>query len=110
MLLFSIDNDFLDNKKKEPEMIHSLLLDKDYCLIHVANTDIVCSYFFSVTEQYVCTYQINFSAISSDLLLDLICRHKKITQFISLSHAFYIAKEVYKAQLSKTLSQFYIQS
>ena len=48
--------------------------------------------------------------MSSDLLLDLICQHKKISQGVSLSHAFYIAQEVYKAELSKSLSQSYTQS
>lgn len=110
MFLFPARNNFLFNKQKDLCATHDLLLDEDYCLIYVLNNDIVCSYFFTTASQssYLC--QINFSAASSDHLLDLICRHKKLTQFISLSHAFYIAQEAYKAQLSKALSQFYIQS
>lgn len=88
----------------------NLSLDTNYCLICLDNSVIVLSYFFVDTYRLNQACQINFSAMSSDLLLDLICQHKKISQGVSLSHAFYIAQEVYKAELSKSLSQSYTQS
>lgn len=99
------------NEKKERRLTCNLLLDKGYCLIYAANNIITCSYFSADTTQHSSLFcRINFSAISSDLLLDLIVKHEKLPRSISLSHAFYIGKEIYKVELSQVLSQRYVQS
>lgn len=84
------------------------LIDSDYCIIHLKGKLIICSYFQSIdAKQTFC--QINFYNVSSNLLLDIIAQHQFLLQSISLSHALYLGKEIYKAELSKILSQLYIQ-
>lgn len=86
------------------------IIDNDYGLITVENGFIFCSYFRlsqSAFDQY---YQIDFYSSSADLLFNLINQHNYLSQCISLSHALYLGKEIYKAELSISLSQTYIQA
>lgn len=84
--------------------------DDNYFLIYVKANRIVCLYFIlnGLNESPIC--HVNFSALSSDLLISLISRHKSLSQFISMSHALYLGKEIYKAELSRVCSQLYVQS
>ena len=104
-----INNVFLksitDNHK-----FSSKIIDNDYCIITVKNSLIFCSYFRFSENNFDRYYQIDFSSTSSDLLFDLINEHHYLSQFISLSHALYLGKEIYKAELALTLSQLYIQA
>ncbi len=86
------------------------MIDDDYCIITVENSFIICSYFRFSKNNFGKYYQINFSSTSSDLLFDLINEHHYLSQFISLSHALYLGKEIYKAELSLILLQLYIQA
>ena len=87
----------------------NLLLDCDYCIIFLKGEMIVCSYFYHVrSAKVVC--QINFYASSGDVLFSVMAKHQFLFNSISFTHALYIGKEVYKAQMSKVLSQSYIQT
>lgn len=88
----------------------SLLIDDNYCVIYMNNSFINCLYFRRV-YQHKCNFcKINFYALSSDLLLDLLGRHNALSKLVSLSHALYIGKEICKAELSHLIFQFYVQA
>lgn len=108
-LLPQINYVFLKNIKYNHKNSDNTI-DSSYCVITVKNNLIICSYFrFSEnnSDQY---YQINFSSNSADLLFDLINEHDYLSQLISLGHALYLGKEIYKAELTLILLQVYVQS
>lgn len=84
-------------------------MDKNYCLITVKSSIIKLSLFIIVDayRQHIC--QINFHSISSNRLFNLINKHCYISRYISFSHTLYLGKEIYKAQLSNSFQQKYIQ-
>jgi len=85
-------------------------IDNDYCMISLRKEKIIVSYFRSIKKNKFNICQVNFIALSSDLLFDLMNKHKFLPKSISLSHALYIGKEIYKAELSNILLQEYVQS
>lgn len=85
-------------------------IDKDYCIVSLDNKLIIISYFIKNNQNQNNLCKINFIASSSDLLFDLMNKHKLLVQSISLSHSLYIGKEIYKAELSEIFCQSYIQS
>nr|YP_009541596.1 hypothetical protein [Synarthrophyton chejuense]AYR05605.1 hypothetical protein [Synarthrophyton chejuense] len=86
------------------------MIFRDYFIITIKNGFIVCSY-FRYSEKDNCKYcQIDFSSCYIEKLLFLISRHSALSKSISFSHAFYLGKEIYKAQLSIILFQSYVQS
>jgi len=93
-----------------PDLKLKQLIDNDYCTIRLIKDNIVVSYFIDIGENKMNVCQVNFIALSSDLIFDLIIKHSLLVQSISVSHSLYIGKEIYKAELSKIFSQAYIQS
>lgn len=90
-------------------IITKKIIDNDHCIIAVDNGLIICSYFRlsqSAFDQY---YQIDLYSFSADLLFNLISRHNGLSNRISVSHALYLGKEIYKAELSRNLLQTYVQ-
>jgi len=85
-------------------------LDNDYCIVSLRKEVIIVSYFRYINRSKCNMCQVNFIALSSNLLFDLIIKHNLFVKYISLSHALYIGKEIYKAELSKIISQRYVQS
>lgn len=86
------------------------LIGNDYCIISLRKENIIISYFRFIDKKKFNICQVNFISSSSNLLFDLINKHHLLVKSISLSHALYIGKEIYKAELSKILLQEYIQS
>lgn len=108
-LLPQINYVFLKNIKYN-RRISDDVIDSNYCVITVKNNLIICSY-FRFSENNFCQYsQIDFSSSSADLLFDLISEHYDLSQSISLSHALYLGKEIYKAELALIFLQVYVQS
>lgn len=85
-------------------------IDNDYCMISLKKETIIISYFKYIQQKKFNICQVNFIALSSDSLFNLIIKHNLFFKYISLSHALYLGKEIYKAELSKTLLQKYVQS
>lgn len=110
MFLIPSLNDLLLVKIKKQQYQVDPFLDVNYCLIYVKADYIVCSYFSCNKLAPFSFCQINFFAMSSDLLIKLISKHKSFLQAISVSHALYLGKEIYKAELSNVCTQLYIQS
>lgn len=108
-LLPRINYVFLNNIKCNQEILDKVI-DNNYCVITVKNNLIVCSYFRFSENNFDQYSQINFSSPSADLLFDLMNEHNYLSQFISLGHALYLGKEIYKAELALILLQVYIQS
>ncbi len=102
-------NDSFINQKQQLSQNQLLLTDSSYCMIAVERDMIRCSFFLYI-EIKDCYCQINFSALSSNLLFDLICKHYNLCNYISFYHILYIGKEIYKAELAKTFQQTYRQS
>lgn len=100
---------FLKNIQLKDKTLSKIIND-DYCVIVVKNNFIFCSYFRY--SQYDCDqyYRIDFYSSSANGLFDLMNQHNYLSCSISLSHALYLGKEIYKAQLATTLLQLYIQS
>ena len=110
MFLLPFLNHLLIKKIKQSSYRSDKVLDKNYCLVYVKASYIVCSY-FSFNELNRSSFcHVNFFAISSDLLINLISKHESLSQVISISHALYLGKEIYKAELSNICSQVYTQS
>jgi len=110
MLLQPNLNDSFINHKRQINRHQFLLTDLSYCIISLEKDIIRCSFFIYVESEKDSYYQINFSAISCNLLFDLICKHSNLFHHISFYHILYIGKEIYKAELSKTFQQRYRQS
>lgn len=109
MCLLPILNDSFIRQKRVIQQNYKFSADSTYCLISVKRKAIVCSLFTVQHGQKKCFCQINFSAISSSLLFNIISKHRGLCNYLSLSHLLYIGKEIYKADLSKTFHQEYIQ-
>lgn len=84
-------------------------IDNDYSLISVKASLITLLYFHHMCRKQYPLCKINFFAVSSDTLMGLLTSHNNLSSLISLSHALYIGKEVYKAELSRLCVQTYIQ-
>lgn len=110
MFLLPILKDNLIKEINVSNLILKQSIDSDYCIISSRNKGIVISYFRCINKNKFKICQINFIASSSDLLFNLIVKHNLLFQSISLGHALYLGKEVYKAELAKIFLQIYIQS
>lgn len=86
------------------------LIGNDYCIVSLRKDEIIFSYFTFIHKSKFNPCQVNFIALSSDSLFDLIIKHNLFVKSISVSHSLYIGKEIYKAELSKILLQRYVQS
>ena len=107
MFLVPLLNDsFIKNK----DLSFNSLIDDDYCLIYLYEQLIICSYFRYADKRKSKICRVNFIAISSDVLFNLISKHNALIDRISFSHSLYLAKEIYKAELSTICVQAYIQS
>lgn len=107
MFLVPLLNDsFIKNK----DVLLSSLIDDNYCLIYLYKQLIICSYIRYTSEKKSKICRVNFIAVSSDLLFNLISKHNALIHNMSFSHSLYIAKEIYKAELSNIFLQSYIQS
>lgn len=110
MFLLPILQDYLIKEINVSNLRLKQPIDSDYCIISSRKEVITISYFRCINKNKFNICQINFIASSSDLLFDLIVKHDLLFQSISLGHALYIGKEVYKAELSKIFLQLYVQS
>ena len=110
MFLLPFLNDLFIKKAEKTNCQLDQLLDDGYCIIYVKSNSViyVCFIFNKLDKSSIC--HINFCAVSSSLLINLISQHKSLSQVISISHALYLGKEIYKAELSNICSQAYIQS
>lgn len=91
------------------KVVKSNLNQYDYCQIRTKNLTILCSYFiFQIHQDCYC--QIDFYGSSCKHIFYLIGNHQYINNNILFSHALYLGKEIYKAELTQQLSQVYIQS
>ena len=109
MSLLPILNDSFIKKIQFNNKLFNTTLDNNYCIINLKNETVQLSLFIVNNRDIYDICRINFYAFSSNLLFSLIYRHHTISQYISLSHALYIGKEIYKAELSKVLKQTYLQ-
>ena len=110
MLLLPLLNDSFIKQIQSDYQFSDVTIDANYCIVNL-NKNIIIVSFFMIVDKYkkrVC--KINFYAISCNLLLNLISQHYSIYNYISLSHALYLGKEIYKAELSNVFRQRYIQS
>ena len=110
MFLTPLLNDSFIRQIENKYIVSNLLIDDSYCMIYVDTCLINCMYFRCMYQSKYTVCKINFYALSSDLLLDLLGNHKVLSQLVSLSHALYIGKEIYKAELSNLCSQLYTQA
>jgi len=110
MFLLPILKDYLINEIDLSNLRLKQSIDSDYCIIVSKKEGIIISYFRSINKNKSNICQVNFIASSSDLIFNLIVKHNLLSKSISLGHALYIGKEIYKAELSKILLQLYIQS
>lgn len=109
MFLLPILNDSFIKVLKCNNLCLNSLTDKNYCLISLKSKTIHLSLFISLDKDVQNICQINFSALSCNKLFHLISCHNNINKYISFNHALYIGKEIYKAELSKTFQQIYVQ-
>ena len=91
-------------------------MDSFYCLVRIILNKKLSLYCFNYKvpqninkKQIMISYPICFTAQSSYNIIKLLSLHSCI-QLISASHLSYIAIELYKAELSLLLEQFYIQN
>nr|YP_009293669.1 hypothetical protein Rhodyp_073 [Rhodymenia pseudopalmata]AOM64351.1 hypothetical protein Rhodyp_073 [Rhodymenia pseudopalmata] len=92
--------------------MYLLLMDKYYCVIRIASDQLINLYLWKYNRSLRCIgnlYPVCFSGHSADSLHQLIQVHY-IHRHLSLIHVFYIAQELYKAELSLFFNQIYIQS
>ena len=109
MCFFPLINDDAIRQIKKNNFYSNLLLDCDYCIISLKEEIIVCSYFYHIkSTKAVC--QVNFYALSCNVLFNVMAKHQFLFHSMSFTHALYIGKEIYKAQMSKVLLQLYIQT
>ena len=85
-------------------------LDNQYCLISISKDMIIVSFIIPVSKPKKRICRVNFYAMSCNTILSLIVQHHSISDSVSFSHALYIGKEIYKAELSNIFTQKYIQS
>lgn len=90
-------------------MLDQKHLDDDYCIIRIKNMYISLSYFKFCVCSINKYLRIDFCSSSSIALYYLLVRHNYLCRSISFSHALYLGKELYKAELAMTLTQVYIQ-
>nr|YP_009296228.1 hypothetical protein Sebd_076 [Sebdenia flabellata]AOM65163.1 hypothetical protein Sebd_076 [Sebdenia flabellata] len=84
-------------------------MDNYYCTIRILNNKKISLYLWeSEQNSKKMFYPICFTAAYSDLLYNLICSHYYLND-LSINHLLYIGQELYKAELSLTLNQKYIQ-
>ena len=109
MFLFPVLNDSFVKLVRINNSHLNTVIDHNYCIISLEKNSIQLSLFIIKNHNTKCVFQINFCAISSHEIFYLINQHKNISQHISFSHALYMGKEIYKAELSKIFQQIYIQ-
>ena len=109
MFLLPILNDSFIKSIQVHNKALNIAVDGSYCVITLSKNKLKCSFFIIFNKNTVKICQVNFCAISCDILFYLISQHYAMSQYISVGHALYIGKEIYKAELSNTLNQIYIQ-
>lgn len=83
-------------------------LNNCHCIIKIRRGTIFLSYFRPEIYLNKC-YIINFKGYSPKQIFDLINLHSIVINSISISHALYLGKELYKAHLCILFGQTYIQ-
>ena len=85
-------------------------MDSGYFIIGIKRRNILTlSYFRSIKHVRWGYIQIDFLGTSSKRICELIHSHTTIYNSISCSHAFYLGRELHKAEVCMILGQFYIQ-
>ena len=108
-LLPTLNNTFL-YKKERIDRTLSVFIDNSYSTISLKESLIQCSFFVYIQGEQNRSCQINFSAISCNLLFHLISKHRSLYSHMSFYHILYMGKEIYKAELSQIFKQKYRQS
>lgn len=90
-------------------------MDSFYCLVRIPLNEKISLYCIYNNDTlnlrvktYSLSYPICFTAESSEKIILLLSRHSIFTLF-SINHALYLGKELYKAELSLLLKQYYLQ-
>lgn len=110
MLLLPLLNDSFIKQIQCNYQLLDFSIDSHYCIVNLNKNMIIVSVFILADKNKNRLCRINFYAMSSDLLLNLISQHYSIDSHISLSHALYLGKEIHKAELSIIFKQIYVQS
>ena len=87
-----------------------MAIDNNYCMISLNKSTIIISIFIFINRNTNRICRMNFYAISSVQLFNLISQHNALNTYISLSHALYIGKEIHKIEMTNIFKQRYVQS
>lgn len=87
-----------------------MIININYCIIATKDKNLILSYARDTECNMYSSCWINFYGLDSKQLFNLFSKHSTLVETTTLCHIVYIAREVYKAELSLIFSQRYYQS